>query len=112
MSSSKRLDVYLGDLRAELDVVAQTTGRTAGDVMREAYLLWRLSQSGTVDAVRNATLDCIAALQPDGRHDPEDDTRIEAPIQALAQALGSYYAALGVVEALRQQIDTALLDIR
>ena len=98
----KRLDIYLGEpLRQQLDEDAALLGITSAELLRRCYQEQRLSWPVLRDQVQAAVLACAAAITPDGRFDPADDNRLDQPLSELARQLGSAYAALGVVEALR-----------
>ena len=92
----QRLDVYLGaTLREQLDADAAASGKLPGEILRESYELWRVGQAFHATQVQTAVI-AMAAVLAEGEADQLDD-----PLHDLAHVLGSAYAALGIVDALR-----------
>lgn len=96
-----RLDVYLGaDLLAWLEAESQAAGTAKAEIIKEALRERRLARSLLAEQIRQAVLALAAAIEPDERYDPTDDPREAEALAALAQFLGSAYAAQGIADAL------------
>ena len=73
--------------------------RSTGEIARKALIQYELGLGHFKDTVRDAILDLFEVLLPDGRYDPEDDTRQEQAVQHLGTMLDSMSAAEGIAEA-------------
>jgi len=92
----QRLDVYLGaTLREQLDADAAASGKLPGEILRESYELWRVGQAFHATQVQTAVI-AMAAVLAEGEAD-----QIDQSLHDLARVIGSAYAALGIVDALR-----------
>lgn len=101
---SARLDVWLGEEnRRFIEREAALTGKSPGEIVREAYITYRLGAVSTMAIVREAVLAAAQAVEPTGAYDPAESNPAEdAALKQLAAALGSFYAAMGVMDALRE----------
>ena len=92
----QRLDVYLGAaIRAQLDADAVAAGKLPSEILRESYKIWRVGQAFHATQVQTAVI-AMAAAVAEGEAD-----HIDQSLHDLAHVLGSAYAALGIVDALR-----------
>ncbi len=92
----QRLDVYLGAaIRAQLDADAVAAGKLPSEILRESYELWRVGQAFHATQVQTAVI-AMAAVLAEGEAD-----QIDQSLHDLARVIGSAYAALGIVDALR-----------
>jgi hypothetical protein len=99
--SKRRLDIWLGDTRATLDEEARRIGVTpsklAASYIEAALLASSVRQQQTYDLLREA----LAAVQPDERHDPADDSREAAMLDQLAEHFGSVADARAILSFFR-----------
>lgn len=75
------------------------TGKSPGDIARQAVIEYEIGQSLFRDTVRDAVLALVQACVPDGQYDPIEDPRQEEAVRHLGGLLNSMYAAEGIQSA-------------
>lgn len=94
-----RHDIRWGRELPRLLRLAARSGKTPGEIARQALVEYELSQSEFKDMVRDAVLALMRALLPDERYDPLVDPRQQEAEQILGALLHSGFAAEGIAEA-------------
>jgi hypothetical protein len=103
MPKQHKLDVDYGeDLLAYIKVTAAARGIPAAVLAKELARDARLRDAGISDMVAAAVLNLAAAIEPDERFDPAEDTRESEAFTLLASLLGSAPAAQGITRALNE----------
>ena len=80
---------------AQLDADAVAAGKLPSEILRESYEIWRVGQAFHAAQVQTAVI-AMAAVLAEGEAD-----QIDQSLHDLARVIGSAYAALGIVDALR-----------
>jgi len=100
-NDKSRRDVHFGVEGIHLmNSLARSEGRPGGEIAREALFDYVRKRTGYRDIVRDAVLDLMRALLPDGQYDPVDDPREQEAVHILGVLLQSAYAAEGIAAAI------------
>lgn len=96
-----RRDVWFGTEGITLmNYLATQEGRPGGEIARKALFEYASNRVGYRDIIRDAVLDLMRALLPDGQYDPVDDPREQEAVHILGVLLQSAYAAEGIAAAI------------